>query len=239
MAGLVGRGALHPVTLRFVDDDLERAYQYDEGAKGLSGYRIITGATLVLWAVAGIILPIGTDVDPGLARTVCGLMALAGALCLFLSRWAPTMDRQHALATALTSANGLVILLLSDAAGIIEGYAVGAILLVFVFGFVSRTRFVHATVRTVVIGLGVAAAVLLYDGEGSLAVDLFVKMDAGQNGYVFSAAFAGIVQRLDKPVARPGPALCCGMVDGVGTKIRVHLQKDVGCLQTQVVQLAF
>ncbi|MCO6501879.1 MAG: hypothetical protein J5I28_02230 [Acidimicrobiales bacterium] len=184
MTGLADRGALRPLTLRFVDDDLERAYQYDEGAKGLSGYRIITGATLVLWAVAALILPIGTDIDPGLARTVCGLMALAGALCLFLSKWAPTMDRQHALATALTSANGLVILLISDAAGIIEGYAVGAILLVFVFGFVSRTRFIHATVRTVIIGLGVAAAVVLYDGEGSLIVDLFVYIAAGLGSIV-------------------------------------------------------
>lgn len=60
----------------------------------------------------------------------------------------------------------------------------GAILLVFVFGFVSRTRFIHATVRTVIIGLGVAAAVVLYDGEGSLIVDLFVYIAAGLGSIV-------------------------------------------------------
>lgn len=184
MAGLVGLGALHPVTLRFVDAEAEKVYQYDEGAKGLGGYRIITGATLVLWAAAAVVLPLGTDIDPALARMVCGLMAMAGALCLLLSKWAPTMNRQHALATALTSANGLVIILISDAAGVIEGYAVGAIMLLFVFGFVSRTRFIHATVRTVIVGLGLAAAVVSYEGNGSLVLDLFIFIAAGLGSLV-------------------------------------------------------
>lgn len=174
MAGFVGRGALHPLTLRFVDNEVEEVYQFDEGAKSLGGYRIITVATLLLWAAAAVVLPIGIDIDPGLSRVVCGLMATVGALCLLLSRWAPTMNRQHALATALTSANGLVIIQLSDAAGAIEGYAVAAIMLLFVFGFVSRTRFVYALVRTLVIGVGVVLAAILYDGPGSLVVDTFI-----------------------------------------------------------------
>ncbi len=184
MAGFVGRGTLNPLTLRFVDDDVEQVYQHDEGASGLAGYRIITGATLVLWAAAAFVLPLATEVDPGLARMVCGLMAGAGALCLVLSRWAPTMNRQHSLATALTSANGLVIILVSNAAGVIEGYAVGALLLVFVFGFVSRTRFIHATVRTVIIGVGLALAAMMYDGDGSLALDFFIYVAAGLGSLV-------------------------------------------------------
>lgn len=184
MAGFVGRGSLHPLTLRFVEDEVESVYQETEGAAGLPGYRIITGATLVLWAVAAFVLPLGTDIDPGLARMVCGLMAGAGAFCLLLSRWAPTMNRQHALATALTSANGLVILLISNAAGAIEGYGVGAVLLVFVFGFVSRTRFIHATVRTVIIGIGVAVAAVLYEGDGSLILDFFIYVAAGLGSLV-------------------------------------------------------
>ncbi len=179
MAGFLERGALHPLTLRFLDDEVERVYQFDEGAKGLGGYRIITGATLVLWAMAAFVLPIGTDIEAGLARLVCGLMAGVGALCLLLSRWAPTMNRQHSLATALTSANGLVILLLADAAGTIRGYAVAAIMLLFVFGIVSRTRFIHAVARTVIIGVGVTAAAFLYDGDGSLALDVFIYLAAG------------------------------------------------------------
>lgn len=174
MTAFVGRGAIHPLTLRFVDDHVEGLFQSDEGAAGLSGYRIITAATLVLWVVAAFVIPLGTEVDRGLAWTVCGLMAFAGGVCLLLSRWTPTMNRQHALASILTSANGLVILLLASAGNVIEGYAVGAIMLLFVFAFVSRTRFVYALVRTLVIGAGLLVAAILYEGPGSLVVDSFI-----------------------------------------------------------------
>lgn len=174
MTGHLERGNLHSLSLRFVDDDLERTYQHDEGAKGLSGYRIITAATLVLWAAAALVLPVSTDLDPEFARWTCGLMALVGALALLLSAWAPTMNRQHTLATALTSANGLVILVISEPAGMVAGYAVGALLLLLLFGFVSRTRFVHATVRTVVIGIGLAVLAVRYSGTRSLALDIFI-----------------------------------------------------------------
>ncbi|MGH8913559.1 MAG: hypothetical protein ACRDZM_03490, partial [Acidimicrobiia bacterium] len=88
------------------------------------------------------------------------------------------MNRQHALASFLTSANGLVILLLADAGNAIEGYAVGAIMLLFLFGFVSRTRFVYAALRTLVIAVGMTAAVAVYDGPGSLLIDSFIFVAA-------------------------------------------------------------
>lgn len=184
MTGHLECGNLHSLSLRFVDDDLERTYQHDEGAKGLSGYRIITAATLVLWAAAALVLPVSTDLDPEFARWTCGLMALVGALALLLSAWAPTMNRQHTLATALTSANGLVILVISEPAGMVEGYAVGALLLLLLFGFVSRTRFVHATVRTVVIGIGLAVLAVRYSGTRSLALDIFIYIAAGLGSLV-------------------------------------------------------
>ena len=46
MARLIDRGGLDPLTLSFLDAELERAYQREEGNAGLAGYRIITGATL-------------------------------------------------------------------------------------------------------------------------------------------------------------------------------------------------
>ncbi len=184
MSGMIDRGALHPLTLRFLDDEIETFFQEEEGAAGLAGYRIITGATVLLWALAAVVLPIGSDIPRSLAVAAGGLMALVGAICLAASEWAKTMNRQHGLASFLTSANGLVILLLFDAADQLDGYAVSAIMLLFIFGFVSRTRFVFASVRTGVIAVGLAVAVALYDGQGSLLVDSFVYAAAAAGSLI-------------------------------------------------------
>jgi class 3 adenylate cyclase len=88
------------------------------------------------------------------------------------------MNRQHGLASLLTTANGLVILLLANAGNVVEGYAVAAIMLLFLFAFVSRTRFIYAAARTVVIALGMAVLVATYDGPGSLSVDSFIFLSA-------------------------------------------------------------
>lgn len=176
---MIDRGDLDTLTLRFLDDQLEERFQLEEGAVGLAGYRTIALATVAGWLLAAALLPLGTDIDPRLALAVGGVMSLAGVVGLLASRWAITMDRQDAMTSVLTSANGVVILLLADAIGVIEGYAVAAIMLLFVFSTVSRTRFVFAAIRTVVIGIGLVVAVTLYDGEGSLVIDSFIFVAAG------------------------------------------------------------
>ena len=55
----------------------------------------------------------------------------------------------------------------------LPGYGVSAILMLFAFGFVSRTGFVFAAVRSAIIGLGFLVAAALYHG-GSLLIDAFV-----------------------------------------------------------------
>jgi class 3 adenylate cyclase len=175
---MIERGELHPFGLRFRDADLERRFQEGEGAAGLAGYRIITGATVVLWVLAAFVFPLGTEIGWSLAITVAGSMAVVGAIAFAASVWAVTMNRQHLLAALLTSANGLVLLLLAWEGGAIRGYAVAAILLLFVFGFVSRTRFVFAILRTVVIAVGLAVVVLAYPFPQELALDVFIYVAA-------------------------------------------------------------
>jgi class 3 adenylate cyclase len=179
MSGRKETGHLHPVTLRFADSELEDAYQTEEGAAGLSGYRIITAATVVLWALAAVLFPLGTDFPADLTRVFGSLMSFVGLVCFLFSRWALTMNSQHLMASFLTSANGLVIILLASMGGVLGGYAVAGIMLLFAFGFVSRTRFVYAAARTVVIAIGFAVAVALYDGPGSLLIDGFIFVAAG------------------------------------------------------------
>lgn len=179
MTEMIDRGGLDRLTLRFLDDELEDRFQREEGADGLVGYRIITTATVVLWAMAAILLPLGSDISFSLSATVGGAMAVVGAISLTASIWATTMNRQHALASLLTSANGLVILVLAVAGDFVDGYAVAAIMLLFLFGFVSRTRFVFAALRTLVIALGLMVVVVTYEGQGSLVLDVFFYITAG------------------------------------------------------------
>ena len=70
MARLIDRGGLDPLSLSFLDADLERAYQREEGSAGLAGYRVITGATFVLWAIAAVLLPLATAIRPYLSYAV-------------------------------------------------------------------------------------------------------------------------------------------------------------------------
>lgn len=173
MRGMIDRGALHPLTLRFRDADLEAVFQGEEGEAGIAGYRIITGATVILWAIAAFIFPLETQIEFSLALTFGASMVVVGSAAFAASVWARTMNRQHALAALLTSANGLVLLLLSVAGDAVEGYAVAAIMLLFLFGFVSRTRFVFAILRTVVIAVGIGMVFAVYR-TGALLLDIFI-----------------------------------------------------------------
>lgn len=173
MRETIDRGDLHPLTLRFRDGEFEGRFQREEGAAGLGGFRIITGATALMWAIAAILVPLGSGIPFTLTAVTGGSMAVVGLAAMAASTWAKTMDRQHALASILTSANGLVILALANVGDFVEGYAVGAIMLLFLFGFVSRTRFVFAAIRTAVIALGLVVVILVHDGPGSLILDAF------------------------------------------------------------------
>ena len=173
MSRIVEEGRLDPFTLRFEASELEAGFQQEEGRIGLSGYRIITGATALLWVLAAVLIPQGTSIPAELSWRVGGTMALVGATALAISPWATTMNRQHALASVLTSANGLVILLLGVAGDVVAGFAVSGIMLLYMFGFVSRTRFVYALIRTVVIAVGFGVVWATFDEPERLIMDAF------------------------------------------------------------------
>jgi class 3 adenylate cyclase len=178
MAGMMERGALHPLTLRYLDDELEAEFQRSQGDGGRIGYRIVCGASALLWALAAFLIPMGTAISASTALSTAGLMSLASVICYMAAPWAHTLNRQHGLIGLLTSANGLVILALASAGGALQGYAVAAIMLLFSYAFFSRTRFVFAAFRTAVIGVGFAYAVATYRGEGSLVIDSFLFVAA-------------------------------------------------------------
>ena len=170
----VDRGALRRGSLRFVDDQVELRYQRQAGAESLTGFRITTGTAAVVWLLAAVVIPMGTPIPEDRAIPLCLAMALLNLAAFLLSARATTLDRQHSIVSFLTSVNGLVILWLAFTGGMLPGYGISAIMLLFAFGFVARTSFIYATWRTAVIVVGFLVAAGLYPGRGSLVVDALI-----------------------------------------------------------------
>jgi class 3 adenylate cyclase len=170
----VDRGAARRWSLRFRDDQLEREYQRQGGAESLTGFRITTATAAVMWLLAAVVTPTGTPIPLDRALPVSFAMALLNWAAFMTSSWARTLDRQHSIISFLTSVNGLVILWLAFTGGVLPGYGISAIMLLFAFGFVSRTGFIFAAWRSAVVVVGFVVAAILYPGAGSLVVDAFI-----------------------------------------------------------------
>lgn len=168
------RAPQHPVSLRFLEPVLERRYQLHAGMESHSGLRVITGMSSLLWLAAAFLVPVDMGISRDVATPISMAMATISAAFFLASGHARTLDQQHALATVLTAGNGLVILWLASAGGVLPGYGVSAVLLLFAYGFVSRTRFIYAALRSVVIGVGFVVAAATYDRPGSLLIDGFI-----------------------------------------------------------------
>jgi class 3 adenylate cyclase len=168
------RGALRRGSLRFLDDRLERQYQRRAGAESLTGFQITTGAAAVLWLLAAVVIPAGTPIPGDRAIPASTAMGILNWAAFLLSARAGTLDRQHAIISFLTSINGLVILWFASTGGVLPGYGISAIMLLFAFGFVARTGFIFAAWRSAVIAFGFVVAAVLYPGKGSLLVDAFI-----------------------------------------------------------------
>ena len=167
-------GALRRGTLRFLDDRVEQRYQRQGGAESQIGYRIATATAAVMWLLAVVVIPTSTPIPPGLAIAVCFAMSAFNSAGFLLSARADTLDRQHSTISVLTAVNGLVILWLASEGGVLPGYGISAILLLFIFGFVARTAFIFAAMRTAVIVVGFVVAAVLYPGRSNLLVDTFI-----------------------------------------------------------------
>jgi class 3 adenylate cyclase len=168
------RGALRRGSLRFVNETLERDYQRQAGAESLTGFRITTGVAAVMWLLASAVIPSGTAIPLDRAMPVCAAMAVFNLVAFLGSGWAATLDRQHSIVAVLTSVNGLVVLWLAFTGNVLPGYGISALMLLFAFGFVSRTGFIFAVLRSAVIVVGFVVAAVLYPGPGNLLVDAFI-----------------------------------------------------------------
>ncbi len=168
------RGALRRISLRFLDAEMEREYQRHGGAESLTGFRISTAVAAVMWFLAAVIIPAGTPIPPDRAVPLSYAMALLNTAVFMFSVRADTLDRQHFTVSVLTTVNALVILWLASTGGVLPGYGISAVMLLFAFGFVARTAFIYAAWRSVVIVFGFGLAAIAYRGSDSLVVDAFI-----------------------------------------------------------------
>jgi class 3 adenylate cyclase len=196
MEGLATRGGQRPLTLSFVDDELERQYQLAAGRESLNGFRAIALASGIFWAPAAFLLPTVTDLEPAFAIGVGLAMSALGFVTGLAAPWARTLDRQHALATLLTGANGLVIVTLALIGAALPGYGFSALVVLFTWGFVSRTRFIYAVVRTAVLVGGFLVAVALYTGPANLILDVLLLSASAMGTLIALRIFEGNRRRL-------------------------------------------
>jgi class 3 adenylate cyclase len=170
-------GAVHPWSLRFVDDGLERQYQVAAGAESLVGLRVAAVASAVQWVIGIVIVPLATPVPPDIVTPACVVIAAFSALVAIASMWTRTLNAQHAVLASVLSVNGLGLLYLASMGGILPGYGLTAVMLPFAYAFLARTRFIHGVLTLIVIGLGFAFAAANWRGE-SVVGDAYLFLAA-------------------------------------------------------------
>jgi class 3 adenylate cyclase len=139
-----------PWTLRFVDPELERAYQSAENAFGVRRARAASLVAAVNWVLIAFLGPPSLGIESGSTRLICGLMTVLLVALAGLSRWATTQLRRDAIGLGQQVAAAVAVVALTVVTGTFAVYAMPGIMLTAVFGFaVTRPPFVGS------IGLGI------------------------------------------------------------------------------------
>lgn len=147
---MVGRAneERHPLTLRFLDPALERAFEEERVAARGRLPRAV-GFAAFLWAVAGVILVRLSPSHTSSLSVLVGIMvAMNVAVALGLGR-ARTPRAQEFLVLLLNSAAGLVVLTAASITGLDHYIAPGLMLMVIYAFFYTRISFVLAALAVV------------------------------------------------------------------------------------------
>lgn len=154
-----------PWTLRFIDPQLERAYQLADQAEGVQRTRTASLVAIAVWALVALIGPGAVGVQPGPAWLISGVMIVVLLGSAGLSHWATTQRRRDAIGLGQQLAAGIAVLVLTAVTGTFAVYAMPGVMLTAVFGFsVTRHPFVGS--------LGVGSAYCLLFLVFALAIGL-------------------------------------------------------------------
>lgn len=143
-------------TLRFVDSDLERAYQHADHVAGVRRVRTTSFVAVGAWVLVALIGPPVLGVAPGPTWLICGVMIVALLVSAGVSEWATTQRRRDAIGMGQQLAAGIAVLSLSTVTDTFAVYGLPGVMVTTVFGF-SITR--HPFTGALLMG---AAYCLLY-----------------------------------------------------------------------------
>jgi len=100
-------------TLRFVDSELERAYQDADQTQGVRRARTASLLAAVVWVLVALIGPPAIGVSAGSTWLIAGLMTVFLLACAGASRWAVTQARRSAIGLGQQVAAGIAVLTLT------------------------------------------------------------------------------------------------------------------------------
>jgi hypothetical protein len=160
-------------TLRFVDRELEGAYQHADRSEGVRRARTASLVAAVVWVVVAIIGPPAIGAAPATAWAICGPMTLFLLATAGASRWATTQRRRDAIGLGQQFVAGCAVLVLCVATGTVATYAMPAMMLTAVFGF-AVTR--HPFVGAIAIGTAYCLLFLGVAEDSSLGSQLVLQL---------------------------------------------------------------
>src|SRR4029077_11975460 len=169
MAFPAGWDRLNSLTLRFVDPELERAYQHADLAEGVRRVRTASLSAVVVWVLVGLIAPPALAVDAARVWPIAGVMMVVLLLSVVLSRWATTQRRRDAIGLGQQLAACIAVLVLVRSTGTFVTYAMPGVMLTAVFGF-SLTR--HPFVGSVAVGAAYSLLFLIFAQGANLGLQL-------------------------------------------------------------------
>jgi class 3 adenylate cyclase len=210
-------------TLRFVDLELERAYQRADQAPGVRRARTASLVAAGVWVLVALVGPGALAVEPGSTRLICGVMTVLLVACACASRWATTEVARDALGLGQQVAAAVAVLTLAWVTDTFAVYAMPGIMLTAVFGFaVTRPPFAGSVCLGVGYCIGFVSCALAF-GVGSE-----LRLQAALVGAtVFSASVgAYLLERSQREIFAQS-RLVGALHERVDSLLRQYLAPDV------------
>src|SRR5437763_3378876 len=130
-------------TLRFVDPELERAYQRADQVEGVRRARAASLLAVPVWMLVPLIGPPALGIAAGSAWRISGGMIAFLLGCAAASRWATTQARRSLIGLGQQVLATAAVLTLASVTDRFAMYALPGMMLTAVFGFsVTRPPFV-------------------------------------------------------------------------------------------------
>ena len=213
----------HISTLRFVDPELERAYQGADQAQGVRRARAASLLAAAVWVLVALIGPPAIGISAGSTWLIAGLMTVVLLACAGASRWAVTQARRGAIGLGQQVAAGIAVLTLARVTGTFHTYAMPGIMLTAVFGFsVTRPPFVGS----IVLGVFYCVAFVSAAAVTGLGSQLWLQSFLVLATVVTASVGAYLLERSQREVYAQG-RLVSALHNRVDALLRSYLSPDV------------